>query len=182
MDCSYFIGFPENLNFFCSIFKLSIRALPDWGDMVKYCNFIPATLVPVDFPCGHSEAENAITIKRLEMNIKMAELIGENCESIDDGEKLYQSLISELRNGRAVELDFTDVQSVITPFLNASIGKLLDLFEKETLMEKLVLCHISEDHLRRINEFIDFKHRKNLEATTRDLMRDLFEEDELGED
>lgn len=111
----------------------------------------------------------------------MAELIGENCESIDDGGKLYQSLIEEMQNGRAVELDFTGVRSVITPFLNASIGKLLDLFEKETLMEKLILCHISQDHLRRINEFIDFKHQKNSEATTRELMQDMFEEDDLGE-
>ncbi|MDA0691231.1 MAG: STAS-like domain-containing protein [Nitrospinae bacterium] len=116
------------------------------------------------------------------MKIKMAELIGEKCESIDDGEKLYQLLIVELRNGRSVELDFTDVSSVITPFLNASLGKLLDLFEKETLMEKLILCHISADHLRRVNEFIDFKHKKNSEATTRELMQDLFEEDELGDD
>lgn len=111
----------------------------------------------------------------------MAELIGEKCESIDDGEKLYQSLIGEIRNSRAVELDFTNVNSVITPFLNASLGKLLDLYEKETLMEKLVLCHISADHLRRINEFIDFKHKKNLETTTRELMNNLFEEDELGD-
>ena len=88
----------------------------------------------------------------------------------------------ELRNGRSLELDFTDVSSVITPFLNASLGKLLDLFEKETLMEKLILCHISADHLRRVNEFIDFKHKKNSEATTRELMQDLFEEDELGDD
>jgi uncharacterized protein DUF4325 len=116
------------------------------------------------------------------MKIKMAELIGEKCESIDDGEKLYQMLISELRNGRAVELDFTGVHSVITPFMNASLGKLLDLFEKETLMEKLILCHISADHLRRVNEFIDFKHKKNLEVTTRELMQDLFAEDELGDD
>jgi len=116
------------------------------------------------------------------MKIKMAELIGEKCESIDDGEKLYQLLIVELRNGRSVELDFIDVLSVITPFLNASLGKLLDLFEKETLMEKLIFCHISADHLRRVNEFIDFKHKKNSEATTRELMQDLFEEDELGDD
>ncbi len=116
------------------------------------------------------------------MKIKMAELIGEKCESIDDGDKLYQMLISELRNGRAVELDFTDVETVITPFMNASFGKLLDLFEKETLMEKLILCHITADHLRRVNEFIDFKHKKNLEITTRELMQDLFAEDELGDD
>ena len=115
------------------------------------------------------------------MRVKIAELIGENCESIDDGGKLYQAIIEEIQKGVAVELDFTDVRSIITPFLNASIGNLLDLFEKETLMEKLVLCHISEDHLRRINEFIDFKHQMNSEKTSREMMKDLFEEDGLGD-
>lgn len=115
------------------------------------------------------------------MRVKISEVIGEKCESIDDGGKLYQAIHRELQNGDAVELDFTDVRSVITPFLNASIGKLLDIFEKETLMEKLVLCHISEDQLRRINEFIDFKHQSNSEKTTLEMMKDLFEEDDLGD-
>jgi len=115
------------------------------------------------------------------MRVKIAEVVGEKCESLDDGARLYRVLHKELQNGSAVELDFTGVQSVITPFLNASIGNLLDLFEKETLMEKLVLCHISQDHLQRINEFIDFKHRMNSERTTREMMKDLFEEDDLGD-
>jgi len=115
------------------------------------------------------------------MRVKIEELVGENCESIDDGGRLYQAIHTELQNGAAVELDFTGVRSVITPFLNASIGKLLDSFEKETLMEKLVLCHISQDHLRRINEFIDFKHQMNSDKTSREIMKELFEEDGLGD-
>ncbi len=115
------------------------------------------------------------------MRVKIVEVIGEKCESIDDGGKLYQAIHEELQNGAAVELDFSGVRSVITPFLNASIGNLLDLFEKETLMEKLVLCHISADHLRRINEFIDFKHQMNSDKTTREMMKDMFEEDDLGD-
>ena len=115
------------------------------------------------------------------MRIKIAEVVGENFSSIDDGGKLYQTIHKELQSGGTVELDFTGVQSIITPFLNASIGKLLDLFEKETLMEKLVLCHISQDHLRRINEFIDFKHEMNSEKTTLKMMKELFEEDDIGD-
>jgi STAS-like domain of unknown function (DUF4325) len=115
------------------------------------------------------------------MRVKLADVIGEKCESLDDGAKLYQAIHKELQSGAAVELDFSGVQSIITPFLNASIGNLLDLFEKETLMEKLVLCHISEDHLRRVNEFIDFKHQMNSDKTTREMMKDMFEEDDLGD-
>jgi hypothetical protein len=115
------------------------------------------------------------------MRIKLRDMIGENCESIDDGDKLHQAIHKEIQGGAQVELDFTDVRSVITPFLNASIGKLLDLFEKETLMEKLILCHISADHLRRVNEFIDGKEQMNSEKTTLDMMKDLFAEDDLGD-
>ena len=116
-----------------------------------------------------------------QMRVKLTELIGEKCESIDDGEKLYQAIHKEIQAGSAVELDFTGVRSIITPFLNASIGKLLDLFEKETLMEKLILCHISEDHLRRVNEFIDGKQQMNSEKTTLDMMKEMFAEDDLGD-
>ena len=115
------------------------------------------------------------------MRVKIAELIGEKCESIDDGGKLYQAIHEQLQNGSAVELDFTGVRSIITPFLNASIGKLLDVFEKETLMEKLILCHIAADHLRRVNEFIDSKDQMNSEKTTLEMMKELFEEDDLGD-
>ena len=115
------------------------------------------------------------------MRVQIEEVVGENCESIDDGSKLYQAIYKELQSGAAVELDFTGVRSVITPFLNASIGKLLDLYEKETLMEKLVLCHISQDHLRRVNEFIDFRHKMNSEKTTLEMMKELFEEDDMGD-
>ena len=115
------------------------------------------------------------------MRIKLSEVIGEKCESIDDGGKLYQAIHKDLQSGDAIELDFSGVQSVITPFLNASIGKLLDVFEKETLMEKLVLCHIAEDQLRRVNEFIDFRHKMNSEKTTLEMMKEIFEEDDIGD-
>lgn len=115
------------------------------------------------------------------MKVELVKLIGKNCESIDDGRKLHQVIHPEIVQGASVELDFAGVESIITPFLNASLGKLLDLFEKETLMQRLVLCHISEEHLKRVNEYIDRKDQQNLEATTRDLMVDLFEEDELSD-
>lgn len=115
------------------------------------------------------------------MKVTLSELIGNNCESIDDGRKLYQVIHPEIVKGASVELDFSGVENIITPFLNACLGKLLDLFEKETIMERLVLCNISEDHLKRINEYIDRKDQQNLDATTRELMADLFEEDELGD-
>ncbi len=115
------------------------------------------------------------------MRVNLSDMIGDKLESLDDGGKLYQAIHKELQGGAQVELDFTGVRSIITPFLNASLGKLLDVFEKETLMEKLILCQISTDHLRRVNEFIDSKHQMNSEKTTLEMMKELFEEDDLGD-
>ena len=115
------------------------------------------------------------------MKIELFKLIGETGSSIDDGEKLYQPLYSELKNGSAVDLDFGGVKQIFTPFLNSSFGRLLNYFEKETLMEKINLCHIDEAHLRRVNEFIDRKEQMNTDAAAREMMQDMFEEDELSE-
>ncbi|MFQ5450614.1 MAG: STAS-like domain-containing protein [Nitrospinaceae bacterium] len=115
------------------------------------------------------------------MRVNLVELIGEDCLSLDEGEKLYQALYPEIKKGNPVELDFTGVKSIITPFLNACFGKLLEGFEKETLMEKINFCHISTEQLKKVNQFIDGADRRGTDTTLREMMTDMFEEDELGE-
>jgi peroxiredoxin family protein len=115
------------------------------------------------------------------MRIELFKLVGETVSSIDDGEKLYKLLHPELKKGDSVDLDFGGVKQIFTPFLNSSFGRLLDHFEKETLMEKINLCHIDEAHLRRVNEFIDRKEQMNTDVAAREMMQDMFGEDELSE-
>ena len=66
-------------------------------------------------------------------------------------------------------------------FLMGSLGKLLGHFEKEVLMERLALCNISPHHLKTINEFIDRADARSTEQGALQIMKELFEEDELGE-
>ena len=61
------------------------------------------------------------------------------------------------------------------------MGKLLGQFEKEILMQRLGFCNISPDHLKTINEFIDRAEARSTEQGDLQTMKDLFEEDELGE-
>ena len=65
------------------------------------------------------------------MRIHLHELIGNNCESVDEGNRFYQLIFPEIKEGRIVEIDFTGIQVLLTPFLNAAFGKLLDFFEKD---------------------------------------------------
>ncbi len=85
------------------------------------------------------------------------------------------------KENQSIELDFSNIKLLFSPFLMGFIGKLLNFYEKETIMTRLVLCNISQEHLKTVNEFIDRADRQTNEESDRETMESLFEEDELGE-
>jgi hypothetical protein len=115
------------------------------------------------------------------MKINLVDAVSENCFSIDDGQTLFDLAFPELKEGRAVEIDFNGVKSMLTPFLHSSIGKLLESFAKEKVMEKLVFCNISQEQLKQVNNYINRIDQEQLQSSSRDSLRELFEEDELGD-
>jgi hypothetical protein len=115
------------------------------------------------------------------MKIILVDAVSINCSSIDDGQLLFDQVFPELKEGRSVEIDFKGVKSVLTPFLHNSIGKLLESFAKEKVMEKLVFCNISQEQLKQVNNYIDRIDKERLQNDSRESLRDLFEEDELGD-
>ena len=115
------------------------------------------------------------------MRVQLTETIGPECISLDQGEKVYNLLFGELKEKRTVEVDFQGVQTLFSPFLMGSLGKLLGYFEKEVLMQRLAFCNISPDHLKTVNEFIDRADARSTEQGNLQTMKELFEEDELGE-
>ncbi len=115
------------------------------------------------------------------MKINLSEHVGTHCTSIDDGQKVYQLLAVEFKKGNPVQLDFQGVEAILTPFLHNCIGKLLAEYQKETVMERLVLCNLSAEHLRQVNLYIDRKDQEQFQSDSRNSMMELFEEDELGD-
>jgi hypothetical protein len=115
------------------------------------------------------------------MRVQLIDTIGSDCVSLDQGQKLYHLLLGELKEKKTVEVDFQGVQTLFSPFLMGCIGKLLGHFEKEALMQRLAFCNISPDHLKAVNEFIDRAEARSTEQENLQTMKDLFEEDELGE-
>lgn len=116
------------------------------------------------------------------MDIKLKEDIGSRLTALDDGIRLYERILPEFKEKRPVKLDFTGVESLFSPFLMGCIGKLLDHFEKEVVMERLVLSNIQPDQLKTVNEFIDRAEQRLTEKTDIDSMKEFFEEDEIGDD
>ena len=59
------------------------------------------------------------------MIYKVRELVGDICITLSAGQSVYDLIHPVLARKERVELDFSGVQIVASPFLNASIGQLL---------------------------------------------------------
>jgi hypothetical protein len=115
------------------------------------------------------------------MRIKLLDTIGPECVSLDQGRKLYDLLFKELKEKNTIEVDFQGIQTLYSPFLMGSLGKLLEHFDKEKLMQELVFCNTKSEHLKSVNEFIDRAETQLTEQGYLQTMKELFEEDELGD-
>jgi hypothetical protein len=75
------------------------------------------------------------------MSTKVYDLIGDTGITVDDGEKLYTTIIPDLKAGKEVRLDFSKVRVLASPFLNAAIGRLLRDFTPDELNKLLHIDH-----------------------------------------
>ena len=113
------------------------------------------------------------------LRVFLEKTVGENCASIDDGEKVLQLIRPELIKGFAVELDFENVKLVLTPFLNTCFGKLLEQFGRELTMTHVSMRNTSDEFLQRINNFINRKEAEFTQSHDREMLQEMFDEDGL---
>lgn len=71
------------------------------------------------------------------------DLVGEDCLTIEDGEKVYNLIHPELLSGRPVALDFAGVGVFASPFFNAAFGRLLKDFTSDDLDRLLVISNLN---------------------------------------
>ena len=113
------------------------------------------------------------------LRVLLEKTVGQSCASIDDGAKVFELVSPELAKDLTVEIDFEGVKSMLIPFLNACFGKLLERFGKEKIMTNVAIRNVSEDFLRRINEFIDRKDKEYAQTSEQKILQELFDEDGL---
>ena len=113
------------------------------------------------------------------LRVFLEKTVGKNCSSIDDGEKVLGLIRPELIKGFTVELDFEGVSLVCTPFLNTCFGKLLEEFGSEVAMTHVSMRNISDEFLKRINNFINRKEEEFAQSSDRKLLQEIFDEDGL---
>ena len=113
------------------------------------------------------------------LRIYLEKVVGENCASIDDGDKVLQLVRPELVKGFQVEIDFKGINLMLTPFLNACFGKLLEQFGREIVMTNISMRNISNELLERVNGFISRKEAEFTQSHDREMLQDIFDEDGL---
>ena len=113
------------------------------------------------------------------LRVFLEKIVGENCASIDDGEKVLRLIRPELIKGFSVELDFENVKLVLTPFLNTCFGKLLEQFGRELTMTHVSMRNTSDEFLQRINNFINRKEAEFTQNHDREMLQEMFDEDGL---
>ena len=86
---------------------------------------------------------------------KILDLVGEDCITIEDGEKVYDLIHPELKVCRPVELDFAGVEVFAAPFFDAAIGRLLENLAPENLNRLLKVSNLVPEEVEALKLVIE---------------------------
>ncbi|MDE6897415.1 MAG: STAS-like domain-containing protein [Lachnospiraceae bacterium] len=63
----------------------------------------------------------------------------------EQGQIIYEKICSLIDAGHMVSLDFSDIESILSPFLNVAVGKLYNKYSSDTLNKNLNITGISDE-------------------------------------
>ena len=104
---------------------------------------------------------------------------GKAAVSTEDGERLFETISAFLEKDFEVVLDFANIETLITTFLNAAIGQLYSKYDSPFLREHLSVRGLQpEDRKRMIDviegakEYFKEKDKGNVEDSIREALDD----------
>jgi len=102
---------------------------------------------------------------------------GKAAVSTEDGDRLFETIIAFLEKDFEVALDFANIETLTSTFLNAAIGQLYSKYDSPFLREHLRVNNLApEDRdlmlkiIERAKEY--FKDKENLEKDIREAFDD----------
>ncbi len=102
---------------------------------------------------------------------------GKAAVSTEDGERLFETISAFLEKGFEVVLDFANIETLITTFLNAASGQLYSKYDSPFLREHLSVKGLQPEDRERMIRTIErakeyFKDKDNLEKDIREAFDD----------
>ena len=91
----------------------------------------------------------------------------------EQGKIIYDEIISNINSGNSICLDFSDIESLITPFLNVAIGKLYEKYSSEELNKFIEFANIPSGKAASFNLVINnakryYSSKNNFEKIVKD--------------
>jgi hypothetical protein len=83
-----------------------------------------------------------IRIHKVFTKYEVFDLVGKNCITVNDGQKIYDLVHPQLQANQPVELDFAGVEIFAAPFFNFAIGQLLKDIQPENISKLLKISNI----------------------------------------
>ena len=102
---------------------------------------------------------------------------GKAAVSTEDGERLFETISAFLQKDFEVVLDFVNIETLITTFLNAAIGQLYSKYDSPFLRKHLSVRGLQPEDKERMVRTIErakeyFKDKDNLEKDIREAFDD----------
>ncbi len=110
--------------------------------------------------------------------ISIVEIVGSgHCTASEDGQKIYQAIISRLKDNNDVILSFQNVEDLTSAFLNAAVGQLYSELSEQHIKDHLSVVDASQDNLVLLKRVVDrakefFKNPDRIKKITRNLLGD----------
>lgn len=100
------------------------------------------------------------------MNIRVLDYVGDRATDMKQGDEIYELIIDGFSRQEKVYLDFSDMTTILSTFLNNAIGTLYKDYTSEFLNENLKIENLCKDDLfilkRVINRAKDFYAKPQL--------------------
>lgn len=89
------------------------------------------------------------------MNIRVIEYIGDRATDMQQGDKIYKLIVDGFNQKEKVYIDFSDMTTILSTFLNNAIGTLYKDYTSEFLNENLKIENLCKDDLFILKRVID---------------------------
>jgi len=108
--------------------------------------------------------------------IKVYELFGEFCITLDDGIKLREMMLEAIEQSDKVLVSFENVSVFMSTFFNAAFGALLEQFSKQDIKNKIELEDMSEDGRFVLERVLESAEAYYKDQHTREIIDELIRE------
>ncbi len=85
------------------------------------------------------------------LTISVKKICGQHCIGFESAAEVFKMIINALKSGKIVSLDFQDILTITSSFLNAAIGKLYKEFKEEIIEKNISFNNLDENDIQLVN-------------------------------